>query len=473
MSFPAYERYKDSGVEWLGEMPEHWAVTRLGTLCSKIGSGKTPFGGADNYHSEGVLFLRSQNVYDEGLHLDDVVYISAETDSDMLGTRVVPGDILLNITGASLGRTCLVPEDFRPANVNQHVCIVRLGDPKSRQFVAMAMKSLSVKAQIDAAQNGAARDGLNFEQIGKIVLALPPLGERAAIAAFLDRETAKIDALVEEQKRLIGLLKEKRRAVVSHAVTKGLDPNVPMKDSGVEWLDEVPEHWELGKFSREVWIAEGQVDPEIEPFASMLLVAPNHIESGTGRLIERASAAEQGAESGKYRCQQGNVIYSKIRPALAKVTLAPEDCLCSADMYPLEGKGRLANPYLRWVLLSSRFTAWSVLEADRVAMPKINRETLSELRLPVPPLEEQWSINEYLARETEALDALANESERVTSILLERRSALISAAVTGKIDVRGLVEPERVWPPEHQAVLPNLRSPRSHAGAVDQVVEPA
>ena len=200
--------------------------------------------------------------------------------------------------------------------------------------------------------------------------------------------------------------------------------------SNVEWLGDVPEHWETGKFSREVRIAEGQVDPEIEPYSSMLLVAPNHIESGTGRLLAKETAANQGAISGKYLCSAGEVIYSKIRPALAKAVLAPEDCLCSADMYPMRSTGRLRSRYLLLVLLSSQFTAWSVLEADRVAMPKVNRETLNDLRLPIPPLNEQDAIADFLERETAKIDSLVAKKRTLIERLKEKRTALISGTVT-------------------------------------------
>lgn len=216
-------KMKDSGIEWLGEVPEHWEVKRLGYLCKKIGSGKTPSGGAEVYSEDGILFIRSQNVYDEGLRLDDVVFISEGIDAEMPWSRVLPGDILLNITGASLGRTCLVPEEFQAANVNQHVCIIRLEDPSQRDFVALVIKSLCVKTQIEAAQNGAAREGLNFEQISKLILALPPFEDQTAIAAFLGRETAKLDALTAEARRAIELLKERRSALISAAVTGKID----------------------------------------------------------------------------------------------------------------------------------------------------------------------------------------------------------------------------------------------------------
>lgn len=153
---------------------------------------------------------------------------------------------MLNITGASLGRTCLVPDDIPAANVNQHVCIIRLKDASQREFVAIAMKAFLIKSQIDACQNGAAREGLNFEQIGQLRLAIPPLDEQKAISSFLDVETSKIDGLVSEQRRLIELLKEKRQAVISHAVTKGLNRNAPMKPSGIQWLGDVPQHWSVG-----------------------------------------------------------------------------------------------------------------------------------------------------------------------------------------------------------------------------------
>lgn len=167
----------------------------------------------------------------------------------------------------------------------------------------------------------------------------------------------------------------------------------------------------------------------------MLLVAPNHIGSGTGRLVAKETATDQGAISGKYLCNAGEVIYSKIRPALAKAVLAPEDCLCSADMYPMTSRGHLQSRYLLLLLLSSQFTAWSVLEADRVAMPKVNRETLNDLRLPVPPPSEQDAIVDYLDRETAQIDAMVTKVETAIERLQEYRAALITATVTGKINV--------------------------------------
>lgn len=214
---------KDSGVEWLGEIPAHWNSHRIGKLCRKIGSGKTPLGGAEVYLDDGVLFIRSQNVHDEGLRLIDAVYLSEDIDADMSATRLLPGDILLNITGASLGRTCIVPDNIVKANVNQHVCIVRLIERKFRLFVSQAMKAISVKAQIAASQNGAARDGLNFDQVGRLQIALPPMIEMLDVVDCVERETRAIDALVAEAEGAANLLQERRSALISAAVTGKID----------------------------------------------------------------------------------------------------------------------------------------------------------------------------------------------------------------------------------------------------------
>lgn len=192
--------------------------------------------------------------------------------------------------------------------------------------------------------------------IQNLCVPIGTLEEQSAIADFLDRKTGRIDTLVAKKRRLVGLLKEQRTALISRTVTRGLpeaaarefglEPHTRFKDSGIEWLGEVPDGWECVKFSREVKIAEGQVDPEREPYSSMILIGPEHVESGSGRLLVEVTSEDQAAISGKYFCHKGDVIYSKIRPALRKVVLALNDCLCSADMYPLRGSGKFLNKYI-------------------------------------------------------------------------------------------------------------------------------
>ncbi|MFK4534223.1 type I restriction enzyme S subunit [Bradyrhizobium ottawaense] len=214
---------KASGKEWLGPVPKHWEITNLGAISAKIGSGKTPLGGAEVYSSSGILFLRSQNVYDEGLQLDDVVYIENLIDEEMAGTRVFPGDILLNITGASLGRTELVPDQFPAANVNQHVCIIRLRDLACRRFVSLFLKSCVAKVQFELGQSGAAREGLNFQAVSKLILPLPPKEEQTLIVGHVQRSLSQINKLIQEASKAVELLQERRAALVSAAVTGKID----------------------------------------------------------------------------------------------------------------------------------------------------------------------------------------------------------------------------------------------------------
>lgn len=184
-----------------------WPVKRVRFLVSYLGSGKTPAGGAAVYQSSGVMLLRSQNIQDGRLDLEDVAHISNDVDDDMRATRVLPGDLLLNITGASIGRNCLVPRGTDRANVNQHVCIIRSQDQELGRWLAACFQSQFVKSQIQAVQSGAGREGLNFEQVGNLKVNLPEVQVRDAVLSQLERALPCIDALIEKKTRFIKLLR--------------------------------------------------------------------------------------------------------------------------------------------------------------------------------------------------------------------------------------------------------------------------
>lgn len=171
---------RPSGIDWLGDVPAHWDVSRLGFFTSKIGSGKTPRGGSEVYETDGILFLRSQNVYNDGLRIsgDEATFISPSIHEEMQNTKVLGGDILLNITGGSIGRTCIVPAGLGEANVNQHVCIIRCNDPINR-YLSTFLKADAIVTQVNLLQTGGNREGLNFEQIAKFVVCMPRQKDRA------------------------------------------------------------------------------------------------------------------------------------------------------------------------------------------------------------------------------------------------------------------------------------------------------
>ncbi len=252
----------------------------------------------------------------------------------------------------------------------------------------------------------------------------------------MDKKCFLVETLIEMKQKQIELLQEQRAVIINQAVTKGLNPNVKMKDSRIEWLREIPEHWEIKAFKYYCEIAEGQVDPKDDNFKNVFLIAPNHIESGTGKLLFRETADEQGAISGKYQVKKGDIVYSKIRPALNKVCLALEDGLCSADMYPIRTKPQLMPKYLLYFFLSEIFVRVMVNESMRVAMPKINRDTLRNCAIPVPPLADQSIIIKSIDCETEKIFRLSEILRHTIERLKEYRTTLISEVVTGKIDVR-------------------------------------
>lgn len=426
-----YPAYRDSGVEWVGPIPNSWTTL---PACAVGFERNEPNAGMKE---DNLLSLSYGRIVPKDIEgLDGLLPESFETYQ-----IVHPGDIVLRLTDLQNDKRSLRSAIVTERGIITSAYVAFAPNKIDSRYLSYQLRDYDLR-KVFYSMGGGLRQGMKYADIRRLPLLVPPLPEQTAIAAFLDRETAKIDALVAEQRRLIDLLKEKRQAVISHAVTRGLTPAAKLKPSGVDWLGDVPEGWTVDRFGRLVAISEGQVDPTVEPYASMILIAPNHVESGTGRLSSLETAAEQGAESGKYMFERGAVIYSKIRPGLAKVAVAPVAGLCSADMYPLTSRGKLRQDYLAWLLLSPGFTAWAALESDRVAMPKINREKLNELRLPVPSLVEQEAIVDFIVKQTASFDQLSENAEAAISLLQERRAALISAAVTGKIDVRGLVPQE-------------------------------
>lgn len=195
------------------------------------------------------------------------------------------------------------------------------------------------------------------------------------------------------------------------------------------WLDQYPIGWRETRFRYEATINGGQVDPRDSPWSAMTLVAPNHIESGTGRILASETAAEQGADSGKYTVTAGQVIYSKIRPALNKVAIATEDCLCSADMYAMSFKDQIDVQFAAYSMLARPFHTFATVTSMRVKMPKINREDLGDAPWLVPPLAEQRAIADYLDCETARIDTLIAEQQRLIEMLLERRGAVLESEV--------------------------------------------
>jgi type I restriction enzyme S subunit len=279
-----------------------------------------------------------------------------------------------------------------------------------------------------------------MEDLGNFSIPYPPLSEQQQIVSYLDTKTQQIDKLVQNKQQKIKLLQEKRTAVINQAVTKGLNPDVEMKDSGVEWIGQIPKGWGLSKLKYCISIRGGQVNPQEPEQLEKILIAPNHIQSKTGVLLYTETAKEQGAESGKYLFETEDVLYSKIRPKLRKVCIAQGDGLCSADMYPIKTDRNFMIPqFLLYTLLGEKFSQYTEERSLRVAMPKVNREDVENYIIALPSVNEQISICEYITSNNNKFDDLISKEQRKIELMKEYRKSLISDAVTGKIDVREAV----------------------------------
>ena len=216
--------FKPSGVDWLGDVPVHWEVRRLGQLATKFGSGITPRGGATVYQEDGVPFLRSQNIHFDGLRIRNVARIAPSLHQELSSSHVKPGDVLLNITGASIGRVCSVPDSFTEGNVNQHVCIIRPHQGRLLPgLLAAYLSTPMMQREIRIEQRGASREGLTLQSIRNFRVIVPPRPEQTAITAHLVQATAGIDAAIDSARRQVECMTEYRASLIAHVVTGKLD----------------------------------------------------------------------------------------------------------------------------------------------------------------------------------------------------------------------------------------------------------
>lgn len=448
MTFPVYLAYKDSGAEWLGEVPEHWAVHPLKRAIERIESG-TSVNAADFPAEPGSLgVLKTSCVYtgkfdwaeNKTVDDEDLSRVSCPLRKDtLIVSRMNTPDLV--------GATGLVTEApngiFLPDRLWQVYFLVN----HSPEFLFYFTKSREYREQVKMACSGtsASMQNLGQDDFRGLLFAEPPKPEQTQIARFLDHEAARIDALIEEQQRLIELLKEKRQAVISHAVTKGLDPTVPMKDSGVEWLGEVPAHWKshtLGRVASSV--KTGGTPSDDSPSADIIDGVEWYTPGDfTGDLL--LDSSEKRVSAGAVRSGDAKVFPSdsvlivSIGATLGKVGHIRRPASANQQINAVVPGPRVDGYFLAYSLSVKVNVMRFLSNASTIGI--MNQEKTKEIWLSLPPLQEQKLITEFLDNQTSVIDTLIQEAAGGVALLQERRSALISAAVTGKIDVRGWQPP--------------------------------
>lgn len=448
MSFPRYKAYKDSGVEWLGEVPEHWEVCRITHHLQSIVDyrGRTPQ--KDDF---GVFLVTAKNIRDGTIDYETSQEFITEKAYQEVIQRGRPsiGDVVFT-TEAPLGQVANLDRDdiALAQRVIKFSGIPRVAD---NYFLKYWIMGSICQSELESLATGSTALGIKGSKVNQLHFCMPPFLEQTQIAHFLDRETARIDALIAEQERLIELLKEKRQAVISHAVTKGLDPTVPMKDSGVEWLGEVPEQWEVCRIThylKSVVDYRGRT-PKKDDHGIFLVTAKN-IRNG---LIDYEASQEYITEEAyKEVIQRGkpevnDVVFTTEAPLGQVANLDRNDIALAQRVIKFSGEDNiLDNHFLKyWIMGNLCQSELNSLATGSTALG-IKGSKINQLSFCLPPFSEQLKIVNWLGRQNKNIDALIEQAQNGVYLLQERRSALISAAVTGKIDVRGWQAPTSTSP---------------------------
>jgi len=431
MKLPRYEEYKDSGVEWLGNVPAHWNTRRLGFFFEE--------------RREKVSDKEFAPLSVTKIGIVPQLQTAAKTDDGDNRKKVVAGDFVINSRSDRKGSAGTAYQDGSVSLINT---VLRPIEGISNQFAHYLLRSTPFQEEFYRFGKGIVADlwSTNYSEMRNIVLATPDVGEQTAIAAFLDHETAKIDALIVEQEKLIALLAEKRQATISHAVTRGLNPDAPMKDSGVEWLGEVPAYWDVRKInSLSNKITNGYVGPtrDILVDVGVRYLQSLHIKGNRIKFDAPYFVAEKWSnEHKKSILQTGDLLIVQTGDIgqAAVVTDEFAGCNCHALIIVSPVGDVVLGEYLGWVFNSS-YGKNTLLAIQTGALhPHLNCGNVKEVAVPLPPILEQSRIVEHCVLATSSFDELMSLAEEAIGLLKERRSALIAAAVTGQIDVRGFVK---------------------------------
>ncbi len=437
MSFPRYPKYKESGVEWLSEVPAHWEMKPLyGTVVERAESNKGMI-------EDNLLSLSYGRIVQKDITSNDgLLPESFETYQ-----IVSPGDIMFRLTDLQNDKRSLRTAIVEETGIITFAYLAVTPRGVDSRYMSHLFRAYDT-SKVFYSMGGGLRQSMKFSDLKRMPTLLPPQNEQTRIAEFLDRETAKIDGLVTEQRRLIELLKEKRQAVISHAVTRGLNPKAPLKPSGIEWLGDVPEYWTVATVRRVVRRIEQGWSPDCfgrpaEP-EEWGVVKSGCVNRGVFVEEENKALPETLDPIPEYEILAGDVLMSRASgsPELvgstAYITATRSKLMLSDKTFRVHPEPIIDREYFVAVF-NSRVMRSQIERAISGAEGLANNLPQSALKgffCVVPPLSEQTAIVSYLKSETAKFDTLTAEAQQAIDLLQERRTALISAAVTGQIDVR-------------------------------------
>ena len=426
-----YPAYRDSGVPWLGEVPAHWEVRRLGQM------GRLSKGNGGNKEDEtlvGIPCVRYGDLYTTHSYFIEQTrsFVSKETAKNY--TPIAFGDALFATSGETIDEIGKSAVNLMrtAACCGGDVILFRPENDTVASYMGYALGCRSSAAQKAAMGRGITVMHIYAGQLKRLLVPVPPLSEQVTIARYLDHVSERIDRYIGAKERLIALLNEKKQTIINRAVTRGLDPNAPMKPTGIDWMPEVPAHW---KTSRLKTCIADIVDMTGERESGDIYIALEHVESWTGRIVDMDF--DTTFESQVKRFQPDDVLFGKLRPYLAKSTRLDRNGVCVGEFLVLRPRNDNLLPAYLEILLRSK----SIVDAIDAStfgakMPRADWQFIGNMRAPVPPPPEQVVIVEHLQRSATAIDATTDRTRRQIDLLREYRECLINDVVTGKLDVR-------------------------------------
>ena len=430
-----YQAYKDSGTEWLGEIPAHWAVKRLkhvSTFNDEVLSEAT-----DPLLELTYVDIGSVNEVQGILKRDTVTFGSAPSRARRL---VRHGDIIISTVRTYLRAISPIVEPDPNLVVSTGFAVIR---PRSvdSAFLAYAVRSSYFVENVVANSVGVGYPAINANELASLGVLCPSGAEQRAIARFLDRETKKIDALVAKKEQLIVLLKEKRTALITQTVTRGLKADVPIKDSGIEWLGELPAHWEAMRLKHVATCNDDVLPESTAPALEVNYVDIGSVDEFDGIVKRERMTFGEAPSRARRVVKDGDIIISTVRTylrAIAAIASAGSSLVVSTGFAVIRPR-KLDSAFAAYALRASCFVERVVAASVGVSYPALNADQLVSMDVACPGLEEQKAIASFLDRETDKIDSLVAKIGKAIERLKELRTALISAAVTGKIDVRETV----------------------------------
>ncbi|MGF6370913.1 type I restriction enzyme S subunit [Paraburkholderia sp. RAU6.4a] len=447
MSLPRYPQYKDSEVAWLHDVPAHWRISPLKYLAS-LKSGGTPSKDNLDYWDGEVPWASAKDLKTDTLAdtIDHVTSFAVESgNADLLPE----GTILVVVRGMILARTFPVAETLVSMAINQDLKGIIPRKVVTGRFLAWLLRGTASESLLRLDEAGHGTKALRMDAWTSMQLPIPPVDEQSTIAAFLDRETGKIDALIAEQEKLLTLLAEKRQATISHAVTRGLNPDAPVKDSGVDWLGRVPAHWQVVPLAYRYNVQLGKMldsskitGEHLRPYLRVFDVQWGYINTNELPVMDFDEDAREkfGLVAGDILVNEGGSYPG--RSAIWSGTL--DECYYQKALHRLRPYSSETDTthFFYFVLFWAAHQGVFSYGGNETTIEHLPAEKLRRYRFAFPPIEEQLLIASFLNVEIAKLDALGSEVERAIQLLKERRSALISAAVAGKIDVRNAASQE-------------------------------